>query len=47
MGSYVPHTDAEVADMLASIGLSSVDELFATVPEALRLAGGLDVAPGP
>src|SRR5437764_885466 len=32
--------------MLASIGLSSVDELFATVPEALRLAGGLDVAPG-
>ncbi len=32
--------------MLASIGLSSVDELFSMVPEALRLAGGLDLEPG-
>ncbi|MFP5317638.1 MAG: aminomethyl-transferring glycine dehydrogenase subunit GcvPA [Acidimicrobiia bacterium] len=46
MGHYVPHTDAEVADMLASLGLASVDELFAAVPEALRLAGGLDLPPG-
>lgn len=46
MGHYVPHTDAEVAAMLASLGLGSVEELFAAVPEALRLAGGLDLAPG-
>lgn len=46
MGHYVPHTDAEVADMLASLGLDSVDELFAAVPEALRLAGGLALPPG-
>src|SRR4051795_11235428 len=46
MGHYVPHTDAEIAEMLAFLGMSSLDELFATVPEALRLAGGLDVAPG-
>ena len=32
--------------MLASLGLSSVDELFASVPAALRLAGGLELAPG-
>src|SRR5438067_11858810 len=32
--------------MLDFIGLSSLDELFAAVPEALRLAGGLDMAPG-
>ena len=32
--------------MLAAIGLSSVDELFSMVPEALRLAGGLDLDPG-
>ena len=32
--------------MLADIGLSSVDELFASIPPALRLAGGLDLAPG-
>jgi len=43
---YVPHTDAEIAEMLTFLGMSSLDELFATVPEALRLAGGLDVAPG-
>ncbi|HEV3352146.1 MAG TPA: aminomethyl-transferring glycine dehydrogenase subunit GcvPA [Acidimicrobiales bacterium] len=46
MGHYVPHTDAEIAQMLSSLGLSSLDELFETVPEALRLAGGLDLAPG-
>jgi glycine dehydrogenase subunit 1 len=46
MADFVPHTDAEVAAMLATIGLSSLDELFAVIPEALRLAGGLDVAPG-
>src|SRR5438270_9464234 len=32
--------------MLEFIGLSSLDELFAAVPEALRLTRGLDVAPG-
>ena len=46
MGHYVPHTDAEVAEMLGFMGLSSIDELFTAIPEALRLAGGLDVAPG-
>lgn len=38
MGHHVPHTDPEIASMLAFIGLSSLDELFAAVPEALRLA---------
>jgi len=46
MADFVPHTDAEVAAMLATIGLSSLDELFAVIPEALRLADGLGVAPG-
>ena len=32
--------------MLGFIGLSSVDELFSAIPDALRLAGGLDVASG-
>ena len=43
---FVPHTDVELAEMLTSIGLSSIDELFDAVPAALRLAGGLDLAPG-
>jgi glycine dehydrogenase subunit 1 len=46
MAHFVPHTDAEVAEMLASMGLESVDDLFSVIPEALRLAGGLDLAPG-
>ena len=46
MGHYVPHTEAELTSMLADIGLSSLDQLFDVVPEALRLAGGLDVPPG-
>ena len=43
---FVPHTDAEVAEMLGTLGLGSVDELFAVIPAALRLAGGLDLEPG-
>ena len=46
MGHYVPHTDEEIEVMLGQIGLSSVDELFDVVPAAIRLAGGLDMAPG-
>lgn len=46
MPDYLPHTSDEVATMLAFLGLSSTDELFATVPPAIRLAGGLDLAPG-
>ena len=40
MSGYTPHTDADIASMLDFLGLSSLDELFSVVPEALRLAGG-------
>src|SRR5205085_8444038 len=46
MAHYLPHTAAEIAEMLAFIGLSSLDELFDCVPQALRLAGGLDIPAG-
>ena len=47
MGHYVPHTEAEIDQMLGFIGLSSLDELFDAVPAALRLAAGsLDMADG-
>jgi glycine dehydrogenase subunit 1 len=46
MGHFVPHTDEELGAMLAFMGLSSLQELFECVPAALRLAGGLDLAPG-
>jgi glycine dehydrogenase subunit 1 len=34
--SYVPHTDAERAEMLAAIGLARMEDLFADVPAHLR-----------
>jgi glycine dehydrogenase subunit 1 len=46
MAGYAPHTDAEVASMLDFLGLSTLDDVFDVVPEALRLAGGLDLADG-
>jgi len=44
--AWTPHTDDEVAGMLADLGLASVEALFDVVPAALRLATGLDLAPG-
>src|SRR5580693_3713265 len=46
MAGYAPHTEAEVESMLGFLGLSSLDQLFDVVPEALRLAGGLDLPDG-
>ncbi len=46
MASYVPHTDQDLARMLSDLGLADLDQLFASVPAALRLAGGLDLPPG-
>jgi glycine dehydrogenase subunit 1 len=43
---YLPHTEAELAQMLGFLGLDSLDELFAAVPAALRLGRGLGLADG-
>jgi glycine dehydrogenase subunit 1 len=37
MGSYIPNTEGDRREMLAAIGKKSVDELFAAVPEKMRL----------
>jgi len=42
---YLPHTPAEIEQMLGVIGVASLDDLFATIPEAARLNGGLAVSP--
>jgi glycine dehydrogenase subunit 1 len=34
---FLPHTDQDRADMLAAIGVSSIDDLFADIPPAKRL----------
>ncbi|MDD7678323.1 MAG: aminomethyl-transferring glycine dehydrogenase subunit GcvPA [Anaerovibrio sp.] len=37
MGSYIPFTLQERQEMLSAIGMSSTDELYAAVPESVRL----------
>ena len=43
---FVPHTEAETAQMLATIGVSSLDDLFDEIPEALRAPRLDGLAPG-
>ena len=40
---YLPHTDQDRADMLAKIGVGSIDELFSDIPPAKRLKQPLDL----
>jgi glycine dehydrogenase subunit 1 len=42
---YIPHTKDEVHDMLAAVGKKSIDELFADIPEKIRLKA-LDLPEG-
>jgi len=43
---YIPHTEQDRQDMLATIGAASIDELFREIPANLRVApGSLDLPP--
>jgi glycine dehydrogenase subunit 1 len=46
MGSFAPHTEDEISAMLADLGLSSLEELFQSIPESVRLGRPLSVPPG-
>ena len=43
---FIPHTETDVRDMLATIGASSIDALFDEIPAALRCQGLSQVPPG-
>ena len=45
VADYLPHTPDEIDEMLAFLGMDSLDELFAHIPPAVRLARGLDIDP--
>lgn len=45
MGSYIPSTGEERQAMLQAIGLTSTDQLFDVVPEAVRVKN-LDLPEG-
>lgn len=46
MADYLPHTPDDLRDMLDFLGLASLDDLFAHVPSAVRLSGGLALEDG-
>ena len=46
MPDYIPATAAEQKKMLSAVGLSSLEDLFAEIPAAVRLKKELDL-PGP
>ncbi|MGH2357652.1 MAG: aminomethyl-transferring glycine dehydrogenase subunit GcvPA, partial [Candidatus Limnocylindria bacterium] len=37
--TYSPHTDADRGQMLAAVGVATIDELFADIPAAVRASG--------
>src|SRR5262245_10322981 len=43
--SYLSLTDADRAEMLAAIGVASIDELFEQIPPGVRFDRELDVPP--
>lgn len=46
MFSYLPHTDEEIKQMLADIGVESIDELFADIPEKIQFKDTLQLPKG-
>src|ERR687894_866741 len=46
MSRYTSATDADRLQMLEAIGVDSIDDLFADVPEGVRLGRALDLPPG-
>jgi glycine dehydrogenase subunit 1 len=43
---FAPHTDEDVREMLDALGVSSLEDLYAHVPESVRLDRPLDIPPG-
>ena len=46
MGSYVPTTAAEREQMLAQVGVKSLNDLYAAVPQEMFLHNGLNLPEG-
>lgn len=43
---FIPHSPTDVEQMLAAVGVASLDDLFRDVPAALRASGGIALPPG-
>jgi glycine dehydrogenase subunit 1 len=43
---FAPHTDDDISQMLATLGLSGLDDLFVDIPADVRLDRPLDIPAG-
>jgi len=43
---FMPHSEADIAAMLETIGAHRLDDLISHLPEGLRATGAIDLAPG-
>lgn len=43
---YIPHTKQDVDEMLSTIGIKSVDDLFSEIPKELKISGLKDIPAG-
>ncbi|HPM41144.1 MAG TPA: aminomethyl-transferring glycine dehydrogenase subunit GcvPA [bacterium] len=43
---YLPHTEAEIKEMLRTVGAASVEDLFRSVPDGMRFKGRLALPEG-
>ena len=43
--NYSPHTKKDREEMLKSIGVKSIDDLFQDIPQSLRIKGDMDIPP--
>ena len=43
---YLPHSEADIAEMLAAVGETDIDALFKSIPESLRLGRPLKLPDG-
>ena len=46
MGTFVPNTKAQQQEMLKEIGFEKLDDLFAHIPDDVKLSGDLDLPDG-
>ena len=47
MFKYFPHTDDDLKAMLETVGVKSLDELFAEIPESIRFRKEYDLPKSP
>jgi glycine dehydrogenase subunit 1 len=45
MFKYIPHTDADIKEMLDKIGVGSIDELFSEIPEEVKKRAEYNLEP--